>query len=93
MGKYQTTLDASPLNKVDLTARVGSIKISQINFPKNENFFFPDEQVPASIRDFSKQVKQSINPDTLGLRKPEWSKQTIILEEHKRATPNLRQHL
>jgi hypothetical protein len=45
VGKYQTTLDAnSPIpSKYDLSARVGSIKIKQTNFPKNESFFFPEE--------------------------------------------------
>jgi hypothetical protein len=38
----------------------------------------------------SKQVKRQINPDILGLRKPEWTKQAIVLEERIRPAPHLR---
>jgi hypothetical protein len=60
VSKYQTTLDTySPIpSKYDLNARVGSIKIKQTNFPKNESFFFPEEQVPQHILEKSKQVKR-----------------------------------
>ncbi len=39
--------------KPRLTARVGSIKLNQVSFPRNEAFFFPDEEVPKHIRDTS----------------------------------------
>ena len=45
VSKYQTTLNInSPIpSSYDLSARVGSIKMKQTNFPKNESFFFPEE--------------------------------------------------
>jgi hypothetical protein len=58
-----------------LSARVGSIKIRQISFPKNESFFFPEEFVPAKIRESAKKVRELAFPDTLGIRgRPNWSK-------------------
>ncbi len=73
MGKYKSTIDTSPLQSKQNVfggPRVGSIKMKETNFPSKESFFFPDEWVPKHVREISKQVKQDVNPDTLGMRKP-----------------------
>lgn len=88
------TLDDAGGKTTRVAPRIGSIKLNQVTFPKNEAFFFPDEQVPKPIRDLSHQVRISVLPDTLGTRgRGDWSKQTLVLEEGKRAEPSLRQHL
>jgi len=92
-----TTGQFAATNFLRTNVRLGSIRNGQLNYPKDQKYYegAPSEQIREGVHGVVKEVKDAIDKDLLGTKKPAWTGSVAIIghpenKEHHKTLKEIR---